>query len=144
MSAGIQGVGRLGRLRRNAFLRFVLTGGIAAAVNVLSRLALSQVLSFQVSVVLAYLVGMTTAYVLARAFVFQRSGHSVRREYARFAVVNVVALAQVWGVSVGLAYWLFPALGFTFHAELVAHVIGVISPVFTSYYGHKFFTFQRV
>jgi len=131
-------------LRRNAFLRFVLTGGIAAAVNVLSRLALSQVLSFQVSVVLAYLVGMTTAYVLARAFVFQRSGHSVRREYARFAVVNVVALAQVWGVSVGLAYWLFPALGFTFHAELVAHVIGVISPVFTSYYGHKFFTFQRV
>lgn len=143
MSVRSVAAGRLGRLRRNAFLRFIVTGGLAAAVNVLSRLALSQLFSFQVAVVLAYLVGMTTAYGLARAFVFQRSGHSVRREYARFALVNLVALAQVWGVSVGLVSWLFPALGFTFHGELVAHVIGVASPVFTSYYGHKFFTFRR-
>lgn len=143
MNVAGRGIGRLERLRRNAFLRFVVTGGIAAAANIASRVALSQALSFQLAVVLAYLVGMTTAYVLARTFVFERSGQSVRHEYVRFALVNVIALAQVWAVSVGLAYWLFPALGFTFHAELIAHVIGVVSPVFTSYYGHKFFTFRR-
>lgn len=133
----------LHRLRHNPFLRFILTGGIAAAVNVVSRLALSLVFSFQVAVVLAYLIGMTTAYGLARAFVFARSGHSMHREYARFTLVNIVALAQVWGISMGLAYWLFPILGYTFHAELTAHVLGVVSPVFTSYYGHKLFTFRK-
>ena len=133
----------ISRLRSNPFLRFLLTGGFAAGVNILSRIALSQIMSFQVAVVIAYLIGMTTAYVLARAFVFQRSGHRVQTEYLRFTIVNLVALAQVWLVSVGLALWLFPAIGYTFHAELVAHVIGVASPVFTSYYGHKLFTFRR-
>ncbi len=126
------------------FIRFLITGGFAAAVNVLSRVALSQVVSFEVAVVLAYLVGMTTAYVLARLFVFERSGQSVSSEYVRFTIVNIVALVQVWAVSVGLADWIFPPLGFRWHPELVAHVCGVISPVFTSYVGHKVFTFRAV
>lgn len=129
-------------LAGSQFVRFLLTGGVAAAVNILSRIALSLAIPFEVAVVLAYLVGMTTAYVLARLFVFDRSGAPVHHEYLRFAVVNVVALIQVWLVSVGLANWLFPAIGFTWYPELVAHMIGVISPVATSYYGHKLFTFR--
>ena len=52
---------------------------------------------------LAYLVGMTIAYLLNRLFVFERSGRAVADEYVRFGIVNLVALAQVWIVSVGLA-----------------------------------------
>jgi putative flippase GtrA len=59
----------------------------------------------------------------------------------RFALVNIAAIAQVWIVSVGLARFVFPAAGFTWHAETVAHVIGVAVPVFTSYVGHKRFSF---
>ena len=62
-------------------------------------------------------------------------------EYTRFALVNLAAVAQVWVVSVGLARLVFPAIGFTWHAEIVAHVIGVVVPVFTSYLGHKHFSF---
>jgi putative flippase GtrA len=61
----------------------------------------------------------------------------------KFATVNVVSFAQVWLVSVGLARLLFPALTFQWHADSVAHMIGVASPLLFSYYAHKHFTFRR-
>lgn len=124
------------------FVRFVLSGGIAAGVNVLSRAALSTITSYSVAIVIAYLIGMTTAYGLMKLFVFAESGRRPEAEYLRFGLVNVVALVQVWVVSVGLATWLFPVIGFGFHPEAVAHVIGVLSPVATSYFLHKYFTFS--
>lgn len=123
------------------FGRFLVTGGIAAGANVLSRWLFNVVMPFEWAVVVAYLVGMTTAYVLSKLFVFSRSGRSVGDEFLRFALVNVVALVQVWLVSVGLARYLFPAIGFTWHAEDVAHLIGVVIPAVTSYLGHRHFSF---
>lgn len=123
------------------FALFVVAGGIAALVNIASRIALNLVMPYEVAIVVAYVCGMTTAYALNKLFVFERSGRAVTDEYVRFTLVNLVAVAQVWLVSVGLARLLFPAVGFTWHAETVAHVIGVIVPVFTSYLGHKHFSF---
>ena len=127
---------------RRRFALFVAAGGFAALVNIGSRIVLSLVMRYETAIVLAYLCGMTTAYALNRLFVFERSGRSVTDEYLRFAIVNAVALAQVWVVSVGLARFVFPALGFAWHADTVAHVIGVAVPVFTSYLGHKHFSFR--
>ena len=124
------------------FFRFVLAGGTAAAVNIVARLLLSAVVRFDVAVALAYLVGMATAFILNRQFVFDRSDRGVQSEMMRFVLVNLAALVQVWIVSVGLAEWLFPKVGLTWHAELIAHVIGVLSPVAASYLGHKYFTFR--
>lgn len=123
------------------FFRFVLAGGAAAAVNIVARLLLSAVVRFDVAVAAAYLVGMATAFILNRQFVFDRSDRGVHSEMMRFVLVNLAALVQVWIVSVGLAEWLFPRIGLTWHAELIAHVIGVLSPVAASYLGHKHFTF---
>ena len=123
------------------FALFVVAGGIAALVNIASRIALNLVMPYEVAIVVAYVCGMTTAYALNKLFVFERSGRAVTDEYVRFTLVNLVAVAQVWLVSVGLARLLFPAVGITWHAETVAHVIGVIVPVFTSYLGHKHFSF---
>jgi putative flippase GtrA len=53
----------------------------------------------------------------------------------------VVALVQVWVVSVGLARLVFPAVGFTWHADDIAHLIGVTIPAVTSYFGHRHFSF---
>lgn len=125
------------------FLRFVISGGIAAAVNIASRIALSQIMPFSTAIVLAYLAGMTTAYILMKLFVFDQSGSSVRQEYIRFGLVNLVSLLQVWLVSVGLARWFFPLINYTWNADTTAHIIGVLSPVITSYLAHKSFTFAR-
>jgi putative flippase GtrA len=123
------------------FLRFVLAGGVAAAANVISRWLLSSIMPFKAAIVAAYIIGMITAFSLTRQFVFKKSKRHVGNEAQRFVLVNLVALLQVWIVSVGLADWVFPKIGLVWQAELIAHIIGVLSPVVVSYFGHKYFTF---
>ena len=126
---------------RKEFVGFVAIGAFAAGVNWLVRFPIDYVTSFEAAVVLAYLVAMTTAFLLNRAFVFRASDGPWARQYRRFALVNLVALVQVFLVTVGLARLLFPAIGFDWHAEAVAHAIGLGSPILTSYWGHKFYSF---
>ena len=126
------------------FSTFVLVGGLAALVNWLSRMGFSAAgLNLTLAVICAYLLGMATAYALSRHFVFGPTGQAVSGEVARFTLVNLVAAAQVWLVTIGLHDWLFPKIGFDWHAASVAHGIGVASPVLTSYLGHRHFTFER-
>jgi putative flippase GtrA len=125
------------------FLRFLLVGGVAAAANWGSRFAFQQAMSFHWAVIAAYFVGMTTAYLLSRIFVFERSGRSMSAEAGRFALVNFFAAGLVWLISVGLAQVGFPAIGFTWHPEAVAHAIGVLSPAVSSYLAHRHFTFAK-
>ena len=132
---------RLRRPETRRFVAFLMTGGLAAALNVASRVVFDLVMPYEAAVVVAYLVGMTTAFFLARLFVFEASGRSLHVEYGRFALVNVAALMQVLVVSVGLAKLAFPAVGLHWNAELIAHIVGVLSPVLVSYQGHKRFSF---
>ena len=124
------------------FLLFLLTGGTAAAVNFGSRILYNVWLSFSYAVILAYLTGMVTAFVLAKLFVFKTSQQSMQRSAVFFALVNLVAVAQTWGISMLLLYVVFPAWGFSFYAAECAHAIGVVVPVFTSYLGHKRWSFK--
>jgi putative flippase GtrA len=133
--------GRSARSNRQ-FLLFVLTGGVAALVNIVSRVGFSRLLRFELAVLAAYAIGMVTAYVLARRFVFPGSRQSVRRSFAAFALVNLIAVLQTWLVSVGLRHLLLPILGVTALVELIAHSCGVIVPVFTSFLGHKHISFR--
>jgi putative flippase GtrA len=96
---------------------------------------------YEIAIVVAYVCGMTIAFLLNKVFVFEKSGRGAGAEYLRFGLVNLAAVVQVWIVSVVLARIIFPAIGFEWHAETIAHVIGVAVPVFTSYLGHKHFTF---
>jgi protoporphyrinogen oxidase/putative flippase GtrA len=126
---------------RLQFMRFLAAGGLAAGINVGCRVLLSYVLSYGIAVVLAYVCGMVTAFFLNRSFVFSPASLHVRKQFARFALVNLFALSQVWLVSVGLAEWVFPRIHFTYYPLTVAHVAGVLAPVFASYLGHKHFSF---
>jgi putative flippase GtrA len=125
------------------FARFVLVGALAAVVNIVSRVLFSYVVRFEIAVILAFPIALTFAFAMSRLFVFEPSVRSVWTQYGRFFLVNLAALVQVWLVSVGLTYWIFPAVGWTFHAELLAHTIAVCSPVLTSYYAHRVFTFGK-
>jgi putative flippase GtrA len=123
-------------------LRFFITSGAAALVNIGSRIPLGWVMPYSASIIVAYLIGMSTAFALARKFVFQPEPGNARTEFLRFAAVNVLGLLQVLAVSLLLEAMIFPRLGFTWHAATVAHIIGVGSPAFTSYYAHKYFSFR--
>jgi len=124
------------------FLIFLLTGGTAAAVNFGSRIVYSQWLEFSTAVICAYLTGMTTAFVLAKLFVFRASRQAVHRSAFFFILVNLVAVSQTWAISMGLAYYLLPRWGVTLFSKEIAHAVGVAFPVFTSYIGHKRWSFR--
>ncbi|MDP9123448.1 MAG: GtrA family protein [Pseudomonadota bacterium] len=132
----------IGAFKSRQFLVFLLTGGLAAAVNFGSRIVLSQWMGYSAAIVLAYLVGMVTAFVLARQFVFKEGQQALHHSVLYFVLVNAVAVLQTWAVSVGLALHVLPALGVTRFAAEIAHAIGVIVPVFTSYLGHKHLSFR--
>jgi putative flippase GtrA len=125
------------------FLVFLLTGGFAAAVNWGSRIVFNLWMPYSAAIVVAYIAGMITAFVLAKIFVFKASTQSTGRSVLFFTLVNLVAVLQTWAVSVGLAYYVFPRLGLTWHDRDIAHLIGVMIPVFTSYIGHKKFSFRH-
>jgi putative flippase GtrA len=124
------------------FLVFLLTGGTAAAVNFGSRIVYSMWVSFSTAVILAYITGMITAFVLAKLFVFKESRQSAYRTVAFFVLVNLVAVLQTWAISMGLAYYILPSLGVTLFTREIAHAAGVVVPVFTSYIGHKHWSFR--
>ncbi len=124
------------------FVIFLVTGGLAAAVNFGSRIVYNQWINFSLAVVLAYLTGMITAFVLARYFVFTESSQSMQRSALWFVVVNIVAVVQTWVISMLLAYYLLPRMGFVRFIPEIAHAVGVVVPVFTSYLGHKRFSFK--
>lgn len=124
------------------FISFLVTGGIAAAVNFGSRIVYSLWWNFSTAIVLAYLTGMATAFVLARLFVFTDSSSRLGRSALLFALVNLIAIAQTWAVSVWLATQVLPALGMRRHVPEIAHAVGVVVPVFTSFIGHKYLSFR--
>ena len=124
------------------FISFLITGGIAATVNFLSRIFYNQYCSFSASVVFAYLTGMVTAFILAKMFVFKASTQSIRRSALIFTFVNVFAAAQTWIISMGLNFYVLPALGVERYVAEIASAIGIAFPVFTSYLGHKRWSFK--
>lgn len=91
---------------------------------------------------MAYVTGMVTAFVLAKLFVFKESDQSVQRSAIFFVLVNILAVFQTWIISMGLAFYVLPALGVHTFIDEIAHAIGVVVPVVTSYLGHKRWSFR--
>jgi putative flippase GtrA len=123
------------------FFAFLVASGTAAACNVGARYVLDIWLPYLTSIIIAYLIGMTVAFFLNRAFVFQDRHGSRARQAMWFLAVNVLAIMQTAIISLVLARWLLPALSIP-HADTVAHMIGVAAPAITSFIAHNLLTFR--
>ena len=124
------------------FLRFLAAGGVAALVHFGSRIVLSRWLTFPSAIVVAYLFGLITAFVLNRRFVFAGSTNRLRAQILWFVAINALAIVQTLLVSLLLADYLRPRMGVTWHTQEIAHAFGVVTPVLTSYVGHKRLSFS--
>jgi len=127
------------------FLRFLVSGGIAAAANFSSRMAYEYWLgiSYSSAIIFAYLTGMVVAFTLFKTQVFEPSQHSNHKEIAHFCIVNGLAILQTWIISIVLADYVLPAISVNTFQKEIAHAIGIIIPAFTSFLGHKYFTFRK-
>lgn len=121
-----------------------MVGTLAALVNFLSRIELNRFMTYRWAIVVAYIIGMLTAYLLSRFLVFAKTNRHPLAELAWFSLVNVVAVIQVWLISVGLAEYIFPAFQYHYYSQEVAHIIGLGIPVITSYFGHKYLSFSKI
>jgi putative flippase GtrA len=127
--------------KRLRFLTFLCTSGFSAILNILARSVFSNVFSYEISVALAYGVGVITAFTLARIFVFGNATGNLHGQFIRFVLVNLVGFAQVWAVSVGLFRVVLPAIGIFRHADVISHVLGIASLTATSFFLHRRFSF---
>ena len=125
------------------FLLFILSGGCAAIINIFSRAILSNFLTFENSIIVAYIIGMTVAFVLTKRFVFI-SKNNTSKSFAAFSLVNLFAVVQTYFISLWCKDFIFPFLGINIFVELSSHVLGVLFPVFTSFFGHKYISFGKV
>ncbi len=132
------------KLFKKEFSLFILSGLIAASINITSRVILTIFLSFELSVFIAYFLGMLTAFLLARKYVFKTTKKSYKRSFAAFSLVNLIAVFQTWIVSVLIKFWLVNFISSVSIVELISHSFGVGIPVFTSYFGHKYITFGNL
>lgn len=124
------------------FFLFLFTGSLAALVNFTSRIGYNRFVDYSTAIVFAYITGMITAFILAKLFVFKESHQSTHRSAFYFVLVNIVAIAQTWFISVGLAFYAFPYIGIKHYVPEIAHAIGLAIPIFTSYIGHKKLSFK--
>lgn len=133
---------RLGIFRSKQFVKFMLVGGSAAAVNFTSRILLDFLWSYSLSIVIAYIIGMIVAFMLNKWLVFEEADDRTTRQFIMFVIVNVFAVLQTYVISMLLVNWLFPLMKFDWYSHEVAHFVGISVPIVTSYIGHKHFTFK--
>lgn len=125
------------------FKRFVSLGVVAASANWLARFPLEQLAPFAVAVAVAYMVGMVVAFILFRRFVFPASPRPIERQIKFFVLVNIAGVIQVWFVSIGLVYYLFPTIDFVGPlAKSIGHGVAIGVPTISSYFGHRYLTFK--
>lgn len=115
---------------------------MAATANFGSRILFSEFMTYTPAIITAYCVGMLTAFLLNRVFVFKKASNRIHQQAVRFVLINVAAALQTLLISLLFARIIFPDADMNFHPQAVAHAIGVVIPVATSYLGHKHFTFR--
>ncbi len=123
------------------FIGFLVVSSIAAGVNFLSRILLNYEFSYTLSIILAFVFGVTTAFILNKVIVFKPSEAKTIKRFILFLIVNLFALLITISVSLGLNNYILPLIGWDWYRAEIAHFIGIASPVVISYYLHKRFTF---
>jgi len=124
------------------FTYFLLSGGIASLINWSSRFLFSQYFNFLISVIFAFLIGLLSGFILMRLFVFKDTKNPMKLQVIRYLIINFLALAQTLLVSVLFLNLITRVLESKDASEAIAHALGIAVPVFTSYLGHKHFTFR--
>ena len=128
---------------RQQFKLFLVVGIISTLCNLSSRYLFQIAVSYEIALVGANTVGVVTAFVMNRWFVFRSQNQRYLAELFRFVVVNLFGIALSWVTAVLLYRYVMPALGFHWHPDLVAHAIGIAVPVLPNYFAHKWWTFTK-
>lgn len=126
------------------FGRFILTGIIAACGNVSAVWLVHLHKSFEISLLAGMVAGLTISFVLSKRFVFGSSfSRRVGGEALRFVLVYATSSALYSLVALSSKSILLNSFHLsTGVAEFAAILAGAATMLFTSYIGHRFFTYS--
>ena len=86
--------------------------------------------------------GLFFGYLLMKNYVFSLKKNLIFKQITRFLLINTLAFLQTFLITIALKYFLDFFLESIDLIELIAHIIGVSFPAFTSYFAHKYYTFK--
>lgn len=125
------------------FLLFLLCSGTALVLNFLSRIVLSVFIPYGAAVLVAYGIGMLTAFLLSKRYVFPHSSNPLRREVTLFVTINLAWLPVIWLASIWLGDHVLPHFMNEPLAHALAHGISITLPALINFAFHKFLTFRE-
>lgn len=123
------------------FLLFLCVGGLAAFLNWLSRILLSQWLSFSWAVTVGYGVGILVAFLANSFFVFPKSTKSIQQQASDFIITNICFFPVVWVSAIGLNL-ILQYNGVIRYTEAIAHAIAIGIPMFATFLIYKLIAFK--
>ena len=123
------------------FLKFTIIGLLAAAINWYSRLAITDIATFEIAILIAYSIGMVVAFLLNRLFVFPKNRSPIKTQVSKFIIINLTFIPIVWLCTIGLNQWFINSY---FHAnsEDLAHAIALALPMLLTFLMYKFLVFR--
>jgi putative flippase GtrA len=124
------------------FLNFLFAGGLAAASNFVSRVLFSLWLTYSNAIIVAYVIGMLTAFIINSIYVFSKSDRNKFIQLRDFIIINMTFLPLVWLVSIKLNVWLID-LGVKNYSEEIAHFIALVLPMLTTFLIYKYYIFKE-
>lgn len=122
--------------------RFLLLGGLAAAVNWLVRFPLSALMPFEAAVLVAYAIGMSVGFTLYRTYVFPGSDRNLVGQTVIFLAVNLVGAVVVMAIAAGLLALMQPMAWPDSVKEGLAHGFAIGVGAVVNFLGHKLLTFR--
>lgn len=128
--------------RNRQFIKFMVSGSISTLVNILSRFSLGFFISYPSSIVVSYIIGMATSYLIFKLWVFKTQRNNILRQLSCFLLINFIGLGQTLLISIILVNYVFFSIQPVLIKETLAHIIGLAIPIATSYIGHKHVTFK--
>lgn len=126
------------------FIKFILVSSFAAILNIASRFLFDIYFSYSLSIFLAFIIGLCTAFALNKKLVFHDSASKTYIEFWKFLFVNLISLCIIYAISMLLSIYILPVLGVSKYIDDIAHIIGVALAALGSYFVHKNYTFVNL
>jgi putative flippase GtrA len=124
------------------FIYFLFAGSTAALVNFTSRILLRSYLDIVFSAVIAYSLGLLTAFILYKRLVFPFSGKPLNFQLRRFLSIQIGFMPVVIIIFISLS-GIFNTMGLGNFSEPIAHALSIGMPALITFLLYKLLVFIK-
>jgi len=125
------------------FARFIVTGVTATVGNLGVVWVLRQPAGYEAALLCGIAAGFAISFVLTKLFAFRSSApFGAGGELARFMAVYAIGVAVNMMVAIAAGRFVLPLWLEPRAAQMAGAFLGAGTMTFTSYFGHRFFTYR--